>query len=103
MNKVDKKTALELYRTMLTIRRFEEKLFFLFSTRAALRIREREISDIRNNRFFLRKDGKLTCILPDRPMKIEWNNHDFSRFIDLRNAVPGEAKTSDFNFNRGLS
>lgn len=34
MNKVDKKTALELYRTMLTIRRFEEKLFFLFSTRA---------------------------------------------------------------------
>lgn len=76
---------------------------FLFSTRAALRIREREISDIRNNRFFLRKDGKLTCILPDRPMKIEWNNHDFSRFIDLRNAVPGEAKTSDFNFNRGLS
>ena len=30
---VDKKTALELYTTMLKIRRFEEKLFFLFSTR----------------------------------------------------------------------
>ena len=30
---MDKTTALELYRTMLRIRRFEEKLFFLFSTR----------------------------------------------------------------------
>ncbi len=34
MGSVDKNTALELYRTMLMIRRFEEKLFFLFSTRA---------------------------------------------------------------------
>jgi pyruvate dehydrogenase E1 component alpha subunit len=30
---MDKKTALDLYRTMVRIRRFEEKLFFLFSTR----------------------------------------------------------------------
>ena len=33
MKSVDKGTALGLYRTMLTIRRFEEKLYFLFSTR----------------------------------------------------------------------
>ncbi len=76
---------------------------FLFSTRASLRIREQEISDIRNNRFFLRKNGKLTCILPDRPMKLEWDNQDFSRFIDLRNAVSDEKRTSGFNFSRGLS
>ena len=34
MNRVDKNTALDLYQTMLMIRRFEEKLFYLFSTRA---------------------------------------------------------------------
>ena len=30
---MDKTTALGLYRTMVEIRRFEEKLYFLFSTR----------------------------------------------------------------------
>ena len=31
---MDKSTALELYRIMVRIRKFEEKLFFLFSTRS---------------------------------------------------------------------
>ncbi len=31
---LSKAQALEMYRSMLKIRRFEEKLFFLFSTRA---------------------------------------------------------------------
>lgn len=31
---IDKKNALELYKTMVEIRKFEEKLYFLFSTRA---------------------------------------------------------------------
>jgi TPP-dependent pyruvate/acetoin dehydrogenase alpha subunit len=31
---IEKTTALDLYRTMVRIRKFEEKLFFLFSTRA---------------------------------------------------------------------
>ncbi len=34
MSHVNRDTALELYQTMLLIRRFEEKLFYLFSTRA---------------------------------------------------------------------
>ncbi len=75
----------------------------LFSTRASIRKKEQEISDIRNNRFFLRRNGKLTCIFPDRPMKLEWDAPGFSRFTDLRNAVPDEKETSGFNFSRGLS
>ncbi len=75
----------------------------LLATRATLPVAYHGIADVRNNRFSLRKNGILTMILPERPLKIEGENAYCSHFIDLRHARLNEPETSEFNFRRGLS
>ena len=74
----------------------------LFATRAFLHAAG-GIADVRDNRFTLRKNGVLTVILPERPMRIEEEIASYSHFIDLRHARADETETSEFNFRRGLS